>query len=97
MAFNQCFEHLIEGLLIGVQVVNDALMPSAELIATFQTTIEGYVVCPVRTARLEILLDGLALVRASQRVSKLRDLPQLKIGFKVSIGSQTASIRQDRS
>lgn len=69
VTFGQCFEDSIDRLLIGVKAGKDAVVTSAELTATFQTTIKGRVVWPVRTNQLEILLDGLALVRTSQRAS----------------------------
>lgn len=69
IAFGQCFEHSIDRLLIGVKADKDAVVTSAELAATFQTAIEGRVVWSVKTNQLEVLLDSLALVRASQRAS----------------------------
>jgi hypothetical protein len=69
VAFGQCFEHSIDRLLIGVKARKDAVVTSAELTTTLQTTVEGRKVWPVRTNQLEILLDSLALVRASQRAS----------------------------
>ena len=65
VAFGQRLEHPIDRLLIGVKAGKDAIVTSAELTATFQTAIERCAVWPVKTNQLEILLDGLALVRAS--------------------------------
>jgi hypothetical protein len=69
IAFSQCLEHSINRLLIGVKAGKDVVVTSAELTTTSQTAIERRAVWSVRTNQLEILLDSLAPVRASQRAS----------------------------
>jgi hypothetical protein len=47
IAFGECFKHAIDGLLVSVKASEDAPVPAAEALVTFQTAIEWRAMWPV--------------------------------------------------
>jgi hypothetical protein len=66
ITLGQSLEHTINGLLIGVETREDTVVARRKFSAAFHKTIESSLVRTIVADQLEIILNGFALVGATQ-------------------------------